>query len=291
MPWLVSDIHFGHKSTKREDIDRFLSTVRDAEPFDSVVVIAGDLTQVASRSDYEQAEGFIRVLTSMDTVVVVTPGNHDFAIPGLRGFWTDKMARVIPAKVDGARRRFKKSIMQPVLDQALPTNCTRYHDKEDGFDTITVVGRDVYVALRSIHKSRPAHGVLTSARIRTRQIQWALATIRRDRLEDGRRLHLVTHRSLWKDHHAAMRMRARFEEELLSQLPFHPYIHGHNHRPFIKAETGAPESVGILHISLPTLSGRAKEKRGQVKRSFARWDPETPGRLTIFGPDGTTELG
>lgn len=71
----ISDLHFGR--TDRAVVNGLRDHLNGDPP--DVVVVGGDLTQKARRSEFEQAKAFLQSLTSE---VLVIPGNHD--LPG----WT-----------------------------------------------------------------------------------------------------------------------------------------------------------------------------------------------------------
>ena len=68
----LSDLHFG--TVTDGIIDRLLSSMRNVEP--DVVVITGDLTQRARKSQFLAAKAF---LAALPCPYVVVPGNHDLA--------------------------------------------------------------------------------------------------------------------------------------------------------------------------------------------------------------------
>ena len=115
-------------------------------------------------------------------LVVLTPGNHDFGIPGLPG--NDHVAALFPA-IDTARRRFRHHLLEPVIQQKGVV-------AHRGFDIIIRHGKDVFVALRSTHHGRKeALGLLGVSRIRREQIEWALEVSKPLRRERELRFHFV----------------------------------------------------------------------------------------------------
>ncbi len=72
MPHLVqiSDLHFGAEYERRADV--LLETIRVLDP--ELVVVSGDLTQHARRSEMEEARKF---LDRLQRRYLVIPGNHD----------------------------------------------------------------------------------------------------------------------------------------------------------------------------------------------------------------------
>ncbi len=200
---IASDIHFDIQDPTL--LTRFESAAlnRRSNP-DRVVVLAGDLTQRARSSEYDQARSLVERLVFGGTSVILTPGNHDHgSVPGER----------LPLVGTSARHRFLE-LVDLVSSQPAVTA------RRDA-DTITVCGRDVFVALRSTHRGQKKWAKLRGiGRIRSEQLDWA--TSRLDSLDlEGQRLHLVTHRGLWaldQDRHGAIRRRRRLEERLL--LPY-----------------------------------------------------------------------
>jgi len=69
----ISDLHFGMEDERIAD--RLLEDLNGIDP--SVVVISGDLTQRARKSQFEAAGAFIRKITAPCLVV---PGNHDIPL-------------------------------------------------------------------------------------------------------------------------------------------------------------------------------------------------------------------
>jgi len=258
---LVSDIHFG--ANRAEDVAAFERAASDGTNQDRIVVIAGDFTQDHKSGEFEDAAAFLCRLLEAGCVVIATPGNHDL------GRWQgEKMFTN-----DRARARCR-SLLAPVYDQP---QVESHHD----MDSITVVGDEVFVALRSIHRG-PARwgGILRHARIRRNQIEWAnreLSRLRREAsIGASSRLHLVTHRSLWRDDgdkHSAVRRRRRLEAELLKPAGFVAYIHGHNHRFSAGVRTTPKLGLRLMHLSIPTLSTRARAKGEQFEysRGWVNW--------------------
>src|SRR3954471_18543059 len=66
----LSDLHFGRVDERL--LDPLVAAVMAARP--DVVVISGDLTQRARRSEFEAARAFI---ARLPTPRVIVPGNHD----------------------------------------------------------------------------------------------------------------------------------------------------------------------------------------------------------------------
>ncbi|MBN1534093.1 MAG: metallophosphoesterase [Spirochaetes bacterium] len=248
----ISDIHFG--ATLSAHISRFIETACDPRlNADAIVIIAGDMTQHASESEYREAQRLLRTLLDAGIRVVLTPGNHDF------GNWIGEYIRINR----NARKRYR-SLMEPVFDQ-------REIVAVEDYDSIMRCGNNIFVSLRSTHRGK-AHslGIVGINRIRKRQVQWAasrLAAMHRE----GALLHLVTHRSLWResgDRHKGIYRPAFIERHLLERFSFHSIIHGHNHR-YLFACTSTPRlGIPIIRLSLPTISDRNRKNR----IGFVRWE-------------------
>ncbi len=117
----ISDVHFG-----REDpdlVDGLLHALTLARP--DAIVISGDLTQRARKSQFRCARAFLRALPPVPHLIV--PGNHDVSATNL----IDRLAR--PLK---RYRRFISDDLTPFLD--LPTvaiagiNTVRLLSTKDG---------------------------------------------------------------------------------------------------------------------------------------------------------------
>src|SRR5690242_8820177 len=66
----ISDLHFGR--TDQAVVDALLSDLKEQSP--SLVIVSGDLTQRARRSQFMLAREF---LSSLPMPYMVIPGNHD----------------------------------------------------------------------------------------------------------------------------------------------------------------------------------------------------------------------
>lgn len=247
----ISDIHFGANESCH--IERFIETACGPvfNP-DRTVVIAGDMTQHASESEFLEAASLLRVLLDAGMRVVLTPGNHDFGDWIGEYFCTNRKARSLYG-----------TLTEPV-----------FHQQEivavDAYDSIMRCDNNIFVALRSTHRGK-AHslGIIGINRIRKKQVEWAAAVL--ESIDtSGALLHLVTHRSLWHesgDRHAGMFRPAYIERNLLERFRFHSVIHGHNHR-YVFACTSTPRlGIPIIRLSLPTISDRTRKNR----IGFVRW--------------------
>ncbi len=249
---LVSDIHFG--ANRVEDIRAFLVDALDpAINPDKRIIIAGDITQNASVTEFEQAVEFISHLLNNGMSLIFTPGNHDF------GDWIGEII-----KTNRKARAWCQELMNPVFNQS---EVIAHHE----FDSIVRFDHDIFVALRSTHRGEANKlGLFGHNRITKKQIDWAKSQL--DTLDlTGCKLHLVTHRSIWQesgDKHTGLIKRRRLEEGLISQYPFVSYIHGHNHR-YVFADTTTPKlGRPIYRLGIPTLSTRNRN----WQRGYIHWD-------------------
>jgi 3',5'-cyclic AMP phosphodiesterase CpdA len=248
----ISDIHFG--ATLSVHVSRFIETARDRRlNADGIVIIAGDMTQHASEREYREAEDLLGTLLDAGLTVVLTPGNHDF------GDWIGEYLYTNRR----ARSRYRR-LMEPVLGQ-------REIVAVDDYDSITRCGDSIFVSLRSTHRGKARSlGIVGINRITNRQVEWAASHLAAMDTE-GALLHLVTHRSLWResgDRHRRIYRPAFIEKHLLERFRFHSIIHGHNHR-FLFASTSTPRlGIPVIRLSLPTISWRNRNNR----IGFVRWD-------------------
>lgn len=133
------------------------------------------------------------------------------------------------------------------------------------------IGKDVFVSARSIHSK-----VYKGSRLSKDQYNWAAGELIRNGLttENGYRLHLLTHQSLWKlegDPHNHMNKRRRLVKSFLEPFGFSTAINGHNHR-FDHGRRSVKKKLhhSLYHIQAPTLSTRTK---GRFIPGFVSWDP------------------
>jgi len=255
---LASDLHLAR--TNPADIEALLAACLSPEHDpERAVILAGDLVQHNSREEYALAGRLLGELLDGGVTVVLTPGNHDFG-------------QILGEKFGSSGRKRFAGLLESVLAQKAVL-------ARQDFDSVTAIGHDLFVALASTQRGQGRKlYVAGENRIRRKQIEWAAAELERVGRE-GRRLHLVTHRSLWsdaEDEHGRMVRKERLERELLEPLGFTSFIHGHNHR-FEHGDTTTPRiGYRINRIALPTLSSR---DRGW-ERGWVRWTP----------PDGEAEL-
>ncbi|MFH1811884.1 MAG: metallophosphoesterase [Pseudomonadota bacterium] len=250
---LVSDIHVARSE------QRLWQAILDAydhrsDPKDRVVVIAGDLVQHPTEEEYEVASDFVDALLDRGALIVLTPGNHDFGVTGEH----------LPLVGKSGRKRFE-AILEKVRHQP---EVIAHND----FDLVIDTGSELFMALRSTHRGKAAYaGFKGGKRITSEQLDWVCGVL--EGLDRGsRRLHLVTHRSLWEDpRHSSLDRRRRLEERLLVPFKVDTFIHGHNHRYSHGIETTPKTGYRLTRIGLPTLSNRDENNRG-----FVSWDGRSP---------------
>jgi len=255
---LAADLHLGRSA--EADLDRFLAAALD-EP-DRLVVLAGDLLDRPGGELLLQADLLVQELLLAGVRLVLVVGNHDL------GGWLGERAGTKGRKLFG-------KLLGHVLEQPEVV-------AHRGFDSIAVIDDDVFVSLRSSHRGqRRRLRVGGVNRIRGEQIEWARDVLVRIDTA-GKRLHLVTHRSLWHDsgdQHSAMRRRRRLETELLAPCGFDSFISGHQHR-FVHDEAARTPKTGfkIRRIGLPALSCGVRSGHA----GFVQWRP--PGEEPVLVP-------
>ena len=147
--FLASDLHFAteHDESLLGDLVAELGAL-GSKGGACVLVVPGDFTQKATREDYRAALAWRHKVLDTGAAVVTTPGNHDFG--GLGG--------ALPGLKRGARKRYREHIRNPVRSAGSGRNewFSRFGSGAGKYDSITVVGGDAFVALRSIHQAR--HG-------------------------------------------------------------------------------------------------------------------------------------
>ena len=117
----VSDTHFG---TEQDDVVAALERLVEAQR-PELLVLSGDITQRATRAQFEQARAFVKRLDVPATLVI--PGNHDIPLLALT-------TRVF-APYRRLRRAFGEDL-EPVVDLpgflAIGVNATRWFRHQDG---------------------------------------------------------------------------------------------------------------------------------------------------------------
>jgi UDP-2,3-diacylglucosamine pyrophosphatase LpxH len=252
---LASDLHFGHNNS--QDVEALAEIASDTPRTGGIAVICGDFTSTGRSREYEQARELLERIIAAGNVVVVTPGNHDFGIPGVGIDHVNWIPRLNKA----GRKRFWEHLMPLVLAQ-------RAVIAHSDFDTIIRHGDDVFVALRSTHI-----GIRGINRIKGAQIDWATRALHG---LTWNRLWFVTHRSIWSDpQHGPMSKRKRLEKRLFREFSFDGFIHGHNHNVVFQRTTTPKLGIQMLHVGVPTLSTRS----GSQNRSFLLWDAASKPQL------------
>ncbi len=253
----ISDIHFGANLSAH--VSRFVETATDPRlnP-DRIVIIAGDMTQHATEPEYRDAEKLLHALLDAGLRVVLTPGNHDF------GDWIGEYIYTNRK----ARSRYR-ALMAPILNQ-------KEIIAAEDYDSIMSCGKNIFVSLRSTHRGKARSlGVIGINRIRKRQVEWATSHL--ESMDTaGAMLHLVTHRSLWResgDRHQGIYRPAFIEKHLLEKFRFHSIIHGHNHRYLFACTSTPHRGIPVIRLSLPTISDRNRKNR----IGFVRWDAPSGG--------------
>lgn len=254
---IAADIHFGRSTAH---LVAALERACAADP-QRLLVVAGDLTQRGLEEEYAGAEAMLRRVMARGIRVVCCPGNHDLSL--LFGY----------APSAGARRRdrYLTHITGLLGAQAEVLGFTR-------FDTVLATEDDLVISLRSAHRRGR---LLLGNRVRKPQIRWARQVLEEHGIAPGsRRIHVVTHHSLWSlpgDRHRNMHRRERLERGLLLPFAAASFINGHNHR-FEQARRPTPRTGHPLyHIQAPSLSRRvAPEQSG-----FVSWDTRSPGEARL----------
>ena len=258
--FIASDIHVTRKKGMSHHIDEFEKVL--LEDKNSTLIIPGDLTSYAREKEYELVSDWFLRLIEQGISIVLAVGNHDMAqsillmrLPRKRGY--ERYSRL-------ADLIAKQSIVIA---------------RRDEFDLIYKIDKDVFYAPRTTH-TRPWH----PTRIKREQFEWAYEELHRRGLyaDNGYRLHLVTHQSLWKrkgDTHNHMHKRKRIVKEFLQPIGFSTAINGHNHRFDAGYREIKELGFSMYHIQAPTLSSRTK--MGQGQSGYVLWSPDDPSSATL----------
>lgn len=246
---IASDIHaYKEKPMLVNRIDSALKRDRHR-----TLILAGDLTCGAREEEYDRVAQWLYSLIEEGTNVVLAVGNHDMS--------TSLLVTRVP-NADGYKRY--SALLDLVESQ--PIVVARMNE----FDALYCIGRDVFYAARSTH-SKPYKG----SRVKKSQFYMATECLVTTGLipENGYRLHLVTHQSLWHldgDAHGHIHKRKRLVEHLLQPMGFVTAINGHNHRFEAASREVKKTGFNIYHIQAPSLSMKTK---GKFTPGFVSWDP------------------
>lgn len=239
---IVSDIHMHRKKA----VPMLLGRLRDAVCNDDhkILIIAGDLTCKAKQEEYEAVSEWFGELRENGVNIIAAAGNHD----------TSKSIGITRIRKEKGFERYA-GIAESIARQPIVVA------RRDDFDMIYKVDKDVFFAARSTH-----HRLRKPTRVKRKQFEWAKLILKQEGLlpENGYRLHLVTHQSIWRlrrdgefegDKHNHMNNRKRLRKEFLEPLGFSTAINGHNHNFTEGMRTiKGYQGYQIYHIQAPTLS-------------------------------------
>ena len=251
---IASDIHDSTGNRKLHD------SLEEALEKDihKTLIIAGDFTKKAGKEEYLRISNWLSGIMSKGIRVVIAVGNHDMS--------QSILITRIPLK-----KGYKR--FSCLMDMIGSQDCVVA--RMDEFDAIYRIGSDVFYSARSIHSK-----VYKGSRIKKDQFYWAADQLLRNGLttDNGYRLHLVTHQSLWElktDAHGHINKRKRLVKNFLQPFGFSTAINGHNHR-FDCGERRVKKGIAysLYHIQAPTLSERTK---GRFIPGFVSWDPAGAG--------------
>jgi len=283
--YLASDLHFGGEEDQR--LLDLLGARLQEDAHRCGLIIPGDLTQNGKKKEYKAAGRWLQEVLDLGIPVVVTPGNHDF------GRWEG----FVYGQRTECRGRYREHIQDRVKKAAErhPTWKVKFGKDTMKYDSITILGDDVFVSLRSTH--RAGVNVLKAKsqppfRTRSNQVDWAerrLIKVRRD--HPDARLHLVTHVPIWarpwrEEAEASLKAevkaafmrqyghkqgrRNRLEKELLKPFRFSTFIHGHNHLLSPLRQPTPKKGFELDRLAVPTLSRRDRKPHPP---GFLRWTP------------------
>lgn len=221
------------------------------------LILSGDLTCGAKEGEYDRITQWLVTLVQEGVHVILAAGNHDMS------------KSILVARIPNENGYRRHAALLDILERQQIVVA-----RMDEFDMIYRVGMDVFYCARSTHSK-----VYKGSRIKKKQLFWARACLESRGLlpENGYRLHLVTHQSLWcldDDAHGHIHKRKRLVKYLLRPLGFTTAINGHNHR--FDAAVREVKHLGfhLYHIQAPTLSRKTK---GKFTPGYVHWDPEVPG--------------
>ncbi|KAH3762589.1 hypothetical protein Pelo_5550 [Pelomyxa schiedti] len=224
-----------------------MSDAQDASPAGTCVVIPGDMVEFAlNDSKWPVAEKILNIFMSTGITVVITVGTHP-----------DPANPVVSQRLDHLFAKI--SAQERVASSSAETH-----------DIIFNLGSDIFVCMCS------QHGPDQSPRIKQDQLTWCLEALKTPHLKH-KRLHLVTHHSIWEDEYTQgnLSQRERLETTLIAPLHFFSAIHGCSTR-FSYEETRTPRAdFEIIRISVKT--------KGVWDKTFCGWDlhHEEPTMLVV----------
>jgi 3',5'-cyclic AMP phosphodiesterase CpdA len=212
-----------------ETLDRLVDDLRVQRP--DHIVVTGDLTNIATREEFENARRWLEALGPPERVTAI-PGNHDAYVPR-------------------AHHRFRK-LWAPwmVSDDA----------EHIGSALFPFMRRKGNVALIGVSSAVASAPFMATGRVGERQTQRVAELLREARAEGLFRIILIHHppklidpRSAWRKLTDGKRFRTaieRFGAELI--------LHGHEHARMltaIKGATGVVPVIGVPAGSAPALGG------------------------------------
>lgn len=224
----LSDVHFGHHDPAA--VDAVLEDLDTARP--DLVVVSGDFTQRARRSQFRAARGFLQDIEALGLKWLGVPGNHDIPL------------------YDVARRFLT------------PLKRYRHYITRDLTPRFETLG----VAVAGINTARSL--TIKDGRVSEEQIA-GLATHFADVPATAMRV-LVTHHPLvalpWGEEGALLEAAGRSPRALAAAVEANVdvLLAGHHHRSF----AGSAESVAATHGSLLVIqAGTATSTRVRGERN------------------------
>ena len=192
----LSDLHFGRHDTVV--VDGLTASLTAIQP--DAVVISGDLTQRARRSQFAAARAFIDGLRGAGLPVIVVPGNHDVPLYDITRRFFRPLARF---------RRYIESDPYPLFAD----------------DEVAILGINTARSL-TIKDGRVSHEQMACIRQHFAAVP-----------QNSRRI-LVTHHPLvelpWGENGAELEAAGRSAAALQASIDagVHLLLAGHHHRPF-----------------------------------------------------------
>lgn len=245
----LSDLHFG--AVRPEAIAPLLTTLSEMAP--DIVVVSGDLTQRAKRSQFESARAFLDQIPCPAQIVV--PGNHDIPMynPWLRFL--------------GPRRRFDRTI----TGDPFPTLC------------------DEEVAIVGVNTARSL--AISNGRINSRQLAEIARRLRQAHPRALRIV--VAHHPFVVPEGIPVRQRAGRADSALAALLEHRIdllLTGHRHAAWVSPlGTSVPTVHAGTTISSRTRDGTNSFHEILVDRALVtvrrlEWHPDEHRFVPVAGP-------